>query len=729
MKRKTLHTWLSCVALLLAALMVMTVLAGCKNPSENPTGTTADNGTSTAAPATTTGKTDGPDGPEKPEGPEFPEACDNHKGNFICENCGGRMTPNGFFTSMKTTDADEAINVLVENLSVTAKGDLIVIEKAELTLKLENNAPVGTGYMKGTVTNKGETKASKIEGMVTLKDGKIRVVANSDMNGIDENAEAYITLDMLYDEMSTSMAELVRSLMTKLPSFVNTQLIPALKAIVEAHPELEDICARIADLFLTVTKTDNGYTVALSFDRLLALNEKLGTAKVSEFYDSIFGAGAFAEMETYANGVLDKKVSEVLNDLKAQGIDVVALLEMVNTLLPADDKGNTVMSDVLKQLKDETFLATTVGSLLVKMNAEGPMTDEDAAKALTNLKTQIAQLFAGMKKVTVWEFIEDLMSKGGKNEPTGYEAPQVDGDGEGDAQEPSMSDMVKLVLEDYKDKIKISYTTDAYGKVLSASIEADDITVYDESGDNPVLMFAVKGKVQFVNKYTSTVDYSKCEEKTNANLKSLTDKADKIEEILKEDVKDFLKYKFDAATVGTCETNYDKTSGILTVQFSVITDDYNAYVPNPEDETRELMIVVSAINKVEMKINLKDIMMVTFNDDCKDLRRARVNYKTTCKNDVNVTYAKWGATDKPLSDAELEKYHEVLADACRGAYDECYDLSLLLNTTTGEYEKAKSTHDLVFDHKKNLDDGWVREYYKCSKCDYISWQDSKTSYT
>lgn len=723
MKRKTLHTWLSCVALLLAALMVMTVLAGCKNPSENPTGTTADNGTSTDDPATTTGKTDGP---------EFPEACDNHKGNFICENCGGRMTPNGFFTSMKTTEADEAINVLVENLSVTAQGNLVVIEKAELTLKLENNNPVVTGYAKGSVPENGETEAIPFEGTLILKDGKISVAATATQYGKTENAEAYATLEALLSELPNGISTMIGEILPKLPAFINGQLIPAFKAIVEAHPELEDICARIADLFLTVTKTDNGYTVALSFDRLLALNEKLGTAKVSEFYDSIFGAGAFAKLETYANGVLDKKVSEVLNDLKAQGIDVVALLEMVNTLLPVDDKGNTVMSDALKQLKDETFLATTVGSLLVKLNAEGPMTDEDAAKALTDLKDQIAQLFAGMKKVTVWEGIEDLMSKGSGNRPIesqpgdvgGYAAPETDGG----AAAPSMADMVKSVLEMYKDQIKISYTTDAYGKVLSENIELA-LEVKDESGDETAVKFAISGKVQFVNKYTSTVDYSKCEEKTNANLKSLTDKADKIEEILKEDVKDFLKYKFDAATVGTCETNYDKTSGILTVQFSVITDDYNAYVPNPEDETRELMIVVSAINKVEMKINLKDIMMVTFNDDCKDLRRARVNYKTTCKNDVNVTYAKWGATDKPLSDAELEKYHEVLADACRGAYDECYDLSLLLNTTTGEYEKAKSTHDLVFDHKKNLDDGWVREYYKCSKCDYISWQDSKTSYT
>lgn len=50
MKRKTLHTWLSCVALLLACLMVLTVLAGCKNPSENPTGTGTGDGTSTCVP-------------------------------------------------------------------------------------------------------------------------------------------------------------------------------------------------------------------------------------------------------------------------------------------------------------------------------------------------------------------------------------------------------------------------------------------------------------------------------------------------------------------------------------------------------------------------------------------------------------------------------------------------------------------------------------------------------
>ena len=300
MKRKTLHTWLSCVALLLACLMVLTVLAGCKNPAENPTGTGTGNGTSTEAPATTTGKT---------EGPEFPEACDNHKGNFICENCGKRMTPNGFFTTMKATEADEAINVLVDNLSVTAKGDLIKIEKAELTLKLVNNVPVVTGYAKGTVTEKGETEATPFEGTLILKDGKISVAATATPYGETENAETYATLEGVLGELPDNIRTVIGEILPKLPAFINGQLIPALKAIVEAHPELEDICARIADLFLTVTKTDNGYTVALSFDRLLALNEKFKTVKIGEFYDSILGEGAFAKLKTYANDIFGKTVS------------------------------------------------------------------------------------------------------------------------------------------------------------------------------------------------------------------------------------------------------------------------------------------------------------------------------------------------------------------------------------------------------------------------------------
>ena len=666
MKRKTLHTWLSCVALLLACLMVMTVLAGCKNPSENPTDTGTGNGTSTEAPATTTGKSD------KTEGPELPEACDNHKGNFICENCGKRMTPNGFFTTMKATEADEAINVLVDNLSVTAKGDLIKVEKAELTLKLVNNVPVVTGYAKGSVTENGETEATPFEGTLILKDGKISVAATATQYGKTENAEAYATLEGVLGELPDNIRTVIGEILPKLPAFINGQLIPALKAIVEAHPELEDICARIADLFLTVTKTDNGYTVALSFDRLLALNEKFKTVKIGEFYDSILGEGAFAKLKTYANDIFGKTVSDVLAELKAEGIDVVALLKMVNSLLPVDENGKTAMSQVLEQMENEKFLATTIGQLFVE-------TDQTlTAEQIKALQEKFASVLNAVEVMTVWEGIEDLMSKGDENRPIesqpgdvgGYAAPETDGG----AAAPSMADMVKSVLEMYKDQIKISYTTDAYGKVLSENIELA-LEVKDESGDGTAVKFAISGKIQLVNKYTSEIDYSKTEEKINADLNSLNAKMEQIANLIKADLEER-----ETDPVVT----FDKTTGILTAKYTDATS-YTSYIHEDDGSTKNTRITET--NQVELVINLKSVLTMSISDDCKNLRAIYVYYAMTAKNDLKVTATWENVENSSLTNADLEKYYDQIVNEQTIEDGNGYRISMLLDTTTGDLQR------------------------------------------
>ena len=666
MKRKTLHTWLSCVALLLACLMVMTVLAGCKNPSENPTDTGTGTGTSTEAPATTTGKSD------KTEGPELPEACDNHKGNFICENCGKRMTPNGFFTTMKATEADEAINVLVDNLSVTAKGDLIKVEKAELTLKLVNNVPVVTGYVKGSVTENGETEATPFEGTLILKDGKISVAATATQYGKTENAEAYATLEGVLGELPDNIRTVIGEILPKLPAFINGQLIPALKAIVEAHPELEDICARIADLFLTVTKTDNGYTVALSFDRLLVLNEKFKTVKIGEFYVSILGEGAFAKLKTYANDIFGKTVSDVLGELKDEGIDVVALLKMVNSLLPVDENGKTVMSQVLEQMENEKFLATTIGQLFVE-------TDQTlTAEQIKALQEKFASVLNAVEVMTVWEGIEDLMSKGDENRPIesqpgdvgGYAAPETDGG----AAAPSMADMVKSVLEMYKDQIKISYTTDAYGKVLSENIELA-LEVKDESGDGTAVKFAISGKIQLVNKYTSEIDYSKTEEKINADLNSLNAKMEQIANLIKADLEER-----ETDPVVT----FDKTTGILTAKY---TDERSYSSIIHEDDGSTKMTLVTETNQVELVINLKSVLTMSISDDCKNLRAIYVYYAMTAKNDLKVTATWENVENSSLNNADLEKYYDQIVNEETIEDGNGYRISMLLDTTTGDLQR------------------------------------------
>ncbi len=101
--KKTIRKYLSCVALLLVFVMMFSVLSGCKKNDTDPAGTDETNDSSVT---TVAGET-----------PKFPEACDDHKGDFICVNCGRRLTPDGFFTSVKASDA--VYTVVLSEVDVT----------------------------------------------------------------------------------------------------------------------------------------------------------------------------------------------------------------------------------------------------------------------------------------------------------------------------------------------------------------------------------------------------------------------------------------------------------------------------------------------------------------------------------------------------------------------------------------------------------------------------------
>ncbi len=688
MKRKTLHTWLSCVALLLACLMLMTALASCKDPAGTQTGTTEAAGTGS-------GNATGPNGsgssdPDKK--PEFPEACENHKGNFVCENCGRRMTPNGFFTAALNAEEDESFNLLFENLNVTAAKETVKIEKAEMTVSIEGNELVGKGWMKVSVTDRtgGDFRG---EGAATLKDGKLCLAARGLVNGREETAELSVSLEKMFDEIS--LPDAMTAILPKLPAFAKNQLLPALKTIAAARPDSEDVCARIADLLFVLTKTDNGYTVALSFDKLIALNEKLNTMKVSELYDAILGAGEFAKLETYMNGVFEKKVSEVLADFKAEGIDFVALLKMVNTLLPEDEEGNTPMTPVLQNFSDEKFLGSTVGQLM--LGTENVPTAEE----LKALKEKITPAFSAMKELTCWELIEDLTKKDDENKPEGY-TPETDvpaGEGEGQA---VLYNTVKTILEQYRDAVSVSCTADAFGKILSASIELN-VSVPDPSGDGTNKLVEISGKIQYLNKYTSTVDYTKYEEQVNASLKSLSDNRDKIGEIIKADI----EHRYLGSKV-----SYDKETGILTAKY-VTVDTYWRHIAEKE-------VTVTSTQKVDLTVDLNTLRLMTASTDCKNTRAVNVEYGAEYRREEQIT-AKWEKSNTALSPEELEKWHDDLV-ANGNRRESGFDISLYLDTETGKYRANEgSLHEYDSEPIKTVKDGkWTYVHHKCKKCGYVN---------
>ena len=686
MKRKTMRTWLSCVALLLACLMLMTALASCKDPAGVQTVTTEAAGTGS-------GNATGPNGsgssePEKK--PEFPEACENHKGNFVCENCGKRMTPNGFFTAALNAEEDESFNLLFENLNVAAAKETVKIEKAEMTVEVKDTGLVGKGWMKVSVTDRTGGDFTG-EGAATLKDGKLCLAAGGLVNGREESDEISISLEKMFDEIS--LPDAVTAILPKLPAFAKNQLLPALKTIAAARPDSEDVCARIADLLFVLTKTDNGYTVALSFDKLIALNEKLNTMKVSELYDAILGEGEFAKLETYMNGVFEKKVSEVLADFKAEGIDFVALLKMVNTLLPEDEEGNTPMTPVLKNFSDEKFLGSTVGQLI--LGTENAPTAEE----LKALKEKITPAFSAMKELTCWEMIEDLIKKDEGNKPK-EDIPETDvpaGEGEGQA---VLYNTVKTILEQYRDAVSVSCTADAFGKILSASIELN-VSVPDPSGDGTNKLVEISGKIQYLNKYTSTVDYAKYEEQVNASLKSVSDNRDKIAEIIKADIeRHYLGAK----------VSYDKETGILTANY-VTVNTYWRHIAEKE-------VTVTSTQKVNLTVDLNTIRYMTASTDCKNTRAVNVEYGAEYRREEQIT-AKWTESGTELTAEEQEKWYGDLVAGNR--HESGFDIALYLDTETGAYRANEgSLHEYDAEPIKTVKNGkWTYVHHKCKKCGYV----------
>ena len=666
MKRKTLHTLLSCVALLLACLMV---LASCsKKPAEEPgnsnAGTTAAREPATNAPGEKDDPTPGGEGP---------------------------------------------MTVLVDNLVVNSSSTVVTIEKAELSVDLDGGKLNGNGYAKGSVVAYGSEIS--FDGAAVVKDGSLYMTAKADPNGAEENAEAYILslTDTIFESLSDSGAPagqivaMIPGMFPQITTLMEEKLLPELAKFAEAHPEMKDMSEKVMGLAFTIEETESGYTVALSFDKLLETVELFNTKKVSELVDYILGEGEYTAIKTYANGIFSKTVGELLNDLKEEKIDVAALLEMVNTVLPADEQGNTQLSAVLAQLKDEKFLATTIGQLLTE--SETPLTAEQIAA----LQKKMAPVFNAMEEMTVWDAVEALVSKiGGSgsepSEPDTYDAEAGDEPATG----LNLYEMVKGALTQYKDTVKLTYKTDKNGMLLSMELELNVVVTApseEEAADaEPQVMFAATGKVEIVKNHKSTVDYDKTVTTVEGVVKNAKDNQAKIAELIKADIKD----DYDDAVV-----NYNAETGAMTIHYTVyMNGQYGLYGRT---------VMADATRTVDITLDMNTIAMLTVNDVCSDLRTMSVVYKQTVNVNFEVEYLRWDST----SGMDLSPDEQTAFIASR-KQSEKYSVELALkeNGEYSLYDYSADPHDFPETPTRTETDpdneNRTIEYYVCTKCGYTN---------
>lgn len=675
MRNTKKHAWrilLSCLALLLAFAMVLT---GCddKTPDE-PAGsdtqeiTGADNGGTT-----------GGNGDNGGDGGQAPGTC-THTGDFICTTCGARLSPDGFFTGDKT--APTTVTLVVDKLNVAmpvdGSGTSVTLKALELQLGLKNGTELtGFGYADCTVVEKRtsddqvSTTTTNVKATLKLENGTLYGTMDVAITPRNDGGTAYICLSLeellglAMDEMPADAKAIFTEIMDKLPDAVEDHLVPMIEAFLAAHQDLEDVCARLADLLFTLTKDGDNYVMAFSMQKLNQLNETLNTKKISELYDSILGKGKFAELETFANGVLDMTVSEVLAEVKKQGIDVEKIFAMIKAFLPSegtDDSVSGMLTQIEAMLKDQTFLATKLKDLIYGDS-------ETSAEDLAETKQMIAAVFTMLKDNTFYGLVEQVMGGNDDQDSDSFDnLPSISPDTYTDsaATAPGLYDQVKGLLNMLGNGIAFSETTDATGSFVSASLSVNLPSLFGQV------------EIRVLTSYTSKVDYSKVASSVEADRSKLT--VDQLLAALRD------HYGDDAVM-------YDQTTGMATITL-VASEEDRAYFG-------EIALPIAVVNsvKVRLQINLKEAVGYIHADDMNGQEDAYILLfkKAACTylGEVQLGLFEVGTgTPIELTPEQMEKFH---IDSMRLTAEELFDLNGILTLELTLDETGKLTIVDVFD--------------------------------
>lgn len=596
MRNTKKHAWrilLSCLALLLAFAMVLT---GCddKTPNE-PAG--SDTQETTGA---DNGGTTGGNGNNGDNGNQTPGAC-AHTGDFICTTCGTRLSPDGFFTGEKT--ATKSVTLVLDKLNVTVPSysstTQVTLKSLELQISLgEKNALNGFGSADCTVVETRTTgddtdqaptttTTTNVKALLKLESGVLYGTMDIAIAPANQGGTAFIRLsleellDLALDEMPADAKETFLAIMDRMPGVIEDHLLPMVKAFLAAHEDLEDVCARLADVLFTLTKDGDNYVMAFSMQKLIKLNETLNTKTLPELYDSILGTGKFAELESLANGLLEMTVSELLAELKEQGIDAEKILAMIKALLPNDEATGSVvgaLTQIESMLKDQTVLSTKLKDLIFGDS-------ETAESDVTAAKQAIAEVFTMLKGNTVYGLLEQLMNGNEDADGDMVPSPPVATYSDSAATAPGLYEQVGGVLNMLGNGIVFSQTTDANGNFVSAAL----------SVNLPDLFGQIELRV--LTSYTSKVDYSKVVSKVEADENKLT--VEKLLVALKN------RYGDDAVV-------YDQATGLATITFIA---DHEAVRNIPGSWIQ--VAIVNAV-EVQLQINLKEAVGYIHADDAQD---------------------------------------------------------------------------------------------------------------
>lgn len=411
------------------------------------------------------------------------------KGSFTVTN----LTLNVSFTVESSTE-DSSADVEKETTSTTAK---IVLKDETLYAEI-----VGAG------TEEEDGEASYYSVPAAVMEDLVKALIESGINGGGSDETATLAwkneVSLLSDKIPeipggmSDVTEILTTVLGNLGQVIKVAFVPTAEA--------------------------NGYSFALNFGLLDALNEALSKMSVADIYNTLYGFGgnepsedpygdlSATIVENYQS-VMGMTVAEAVAMLQQTlGVDLQEEIDAFNQQIAAMTNGEIknidelilaategkVQTNITGMLSDEEFLAKTVKTVLTEIIASA---GDGSVSVTLPTAAQLEMYLDTYGKMNVYQLIASIASQ----EDDSITAATIKAS-------------VQAMIDEIKNSIDVRIVTDKEGRLLSIGAS---FTENDET-ENTVSSTTMKASLILGTDYVSTVDYSKVEENVKKQIVSMT---------------------------------------------------------------------------------------------------------------------------------------------------------------------------------------------------------------
>lgn len=526
--------------------------------------------------------TPGPDptpdpGPTLDPDPE-PPVCENHAGSFACVTCGKRLVPDGFFSGIT---ANAPLTLTVWGAVIPGKP---VIRNLRLTLsRAENGTLTGEGTVQLKLTEKNLDSTVRF----VLRDNRILMTAVGDMT-----FEEGVTFEQLggYADLESLLAGILPEqtpgdpTLLQLLTVLTEQVLPALRKLTPT-PEAEDVLARMAEAVFTLRKDDGGYEIALSVEKLKALNDRLAVLTVGDLLDALFGDGTVDSVQTSLLGLMNLTVGDLVKALNDAGIDVEQLLKLLERVMGDDDQSAKLLASIRNFLTNEAFADVRLWGLIPK--EDGTTMTEAEARAL------LVGAFERITGMTVWDVIEALVSSDGDSQPDDGQ-PSDDGYTKrysmDETAKPDLHGQVAQLLNALNGAVSLRARLSAKGVLSKIALTLNLPGVVTVSGAE--LTFGAQPEETY-DDVTETVEAAK-------------------DELTPERVQQAYQAALEKLGCKNIELRYDEKTGILHIRYAA--DWETRILPEVTQDSKGRTLLGVCSYTVTAQLNLNDLQYFLFFD-------------------------------------------------------------------------------------------------------------------